>query len=142
MPTIEIRITIPEGAEIEVQQVDSAPATDRSPIPDHVGAYWHQYLSDNGRRIFGAAADIQSSGEAPFSLEDVAGKLRVPPPTALSWYRTVGRTAKKWREQRDSQEPIRLKEVDYLWDEASQGMRTLYELPPWVAEQILRYSSS
>jgi hypothetical protein len=46
------------------------------------------------------------------------------------------------REENGTEEPIRLIEVSYDWDEASQGMRSRYKLPPGAASAIEVVASS
>lgn len=98
--------------------------------------YWSDYLSDNARRLYRAAATVELSRGAGYTLEDIAETLGVDYETARSFHRTSGRSARRWREETATEEPIRLEWDDYRPDEAHGGMRTVYHLPIGVAEAI------
>ncbi len=138
MPTIEIRITVPDGAQVSIEQLSEGQSVAPSPPVSQIAAYWRQYLSDNGRKVFRAAARIEDLEGPGFTLDDIAGNLSVTTEAVQSWHRTTGRTAKKWREQTDTQEPIRLEEIDYVWNEEIRGMRTTYRLPAGVRQEIIQ----
>ncbi len=105
---------------------------------DAVERYWREYLSDNARKIYGAAARIENFRGPGYTLEDIAQNLSLDYESVRSIHRTSGRTAKVWREETGTDEPIRLIDCDYEWDEAHEGMRTTYQLPPGVADAIER----
>jgi hypothetical protein len=140
MPTIEIRITVPEGADIKVEQIDPGQAVPQElrlrPPSEPIATYWRTYLSDNARKVFRAAARIEEVEGPGFTFDDVAQSLSVTHDTVQSWHRTAGRTAKRWRADTNTQEPIRLEEVDYAWREDVAGMRTSYRLPVGIWQEI------
>lgn len=138
MPTLEITIKLPEGtsvaiAGLEGARIDAPASNDRD---DHIERYWRDYLSENGRRVYDAAARIEDVHGPGFTMEDIAEVESISYESVRSMHRTSGRSARKWREDTGLQEPVRLEPVAYEWDEGHSGMRTSYRLPPGVAEAI------
>ena len=102
---------------------------------DLVERYWSA-LSDNGRAIFGAAAAIESEHGPGYTLEDIAEHLDLDYESVRSMHRSTGRTAKAWRRDSGTEEPIRLEWERYDWDESRGGRRTSYRLPSGVADLV------
>jgi hypothetical protein len=99
--------------------------------------YFTKYLSDNGRKVFGAAARIKDfQGRPSFTFEDLASNLSVTYETVKSWHRTSGRSAKRWKRETGAQEPIRFDWIAYDDVAPGGGERTMYRLPEDVAEVI------
>ncbi len=138
MQTIEIRITVPDGVTINIVPVEgdsnSAPA---APYGDPVGRYWRDYLSASSRKLFAAAARLEDHGGSGYSFDDLAANLSLSHQSVQSWHRNSGRTAKRWRAETGTPEPIRLEALDYRWDESADGMRTWYRLPGGVGAEVL-----
>ena len=137
MPVFEIKLTIPEGTTVEISGLGEigVPAPD-SP-EDRIRRYFTRYLSNNGRKVFGAAARIEDfKGRPGFTLEDLARNLSVDYESVKSWHRTSGRSAKRWRQETGTQEPIRFDWIDYDHVAPGGGGRTMYRLPEHVAEVI------
>lgn len=143
MQTIEIRITVPDGVAVNIVAHESDHASEAKPPPysDPVGRYWRDYLSANGRKLFAAAARFEAHGGIGYSFDDLAAILSVTHGTVQSWHRNSGRTAKRWRAETGTPEPIRLEELDYGWNERAQGMRTKYRLPEGVGPAVIRLQS-
>jgi hypothetical protein len=138
MPTITIEITVPTGAEIVVrEEPDTAAeaASDRRSVED-IERYFRQYLSDNGRKLYAAAARIEEHRGVGYTLSDIAQNLSIDYPSAQSYHRTSGRSARRWKDDTGTQAPIELVDIAYDWVEGEQGMRTRYKLPPGVAAVI------
>lgn len=138
MQTIEIalKLTVPDGTEVTVSGLEGSPMPADVARQDDVERYWSEYLSENARKIYGAAARIENFKGAEFTLEDIAENLSIDYESVRSMHRTSGRTARKWREDHDSPAPIRLIDGPYEWSEEHGGMRTAYHLPPGVADMI------
>lgn len=141
MPTITIRIEVPEGAKIEIDDhgghvVTRAPTDEPPTSADDVARYWNDYLSDNGRALYAAAATIERKDGTGFTLDDVADRMGRAYASAQSIHRTTGRAARKWKDDTGREAPIRLEWIDYTWDDSQHGMRTRYRLPEGVALQI------
>lgn len=138
MPTVNISIEVPEGARVTLNGV---------PVGDLVGAsattddplekYWNEYLSQNGRKVFRAAARLEDSQGPGYTLDDIAANLSITYESVKSMHRSTGRTAKRWRKEQGVDEPIKLVWDDYEWDFSQDGQRTRYYLPPSVADAIL-----
>lgn len=140
MPTIAIRIDIPEGSTIHVEREDDVATTgDYVPSPEEVQRYWEHFLSDNGRSLYRAAAEVEQSRGPGFTLNDVANQMGLEYASAQSIHRTTGRASRKWADQSGHEGPIRLDWNDYSWDEGEHGMRTTYSLPEGIADQILGF---
>jgi len=141
MPEITITISIPEGTTINVGGLeavlaDTAKSSTDEP-PDHTGRYWKQYLSTNGRKVFGQAARTERFSGPGYTLEDLADALSIDYPTIKSYHRSTGRAAKRWRRDTGLREPIRLEPVDYAPKDAEDdAWRTQYKLPDLIAEEI------
>jgi hypothetical protein len=138
MPTVEIRLTVPEGTSISV--ITEGTETQTTSAED-VERYWQEYLSPNARKVYWAAARIEMQDGPGFTMEDIARNISqtvesVEAETVRSFHRTSGRTAKVWRDEHGTDEPIRLIDDKYAWDEDQSGMRTRYRLPPGVAEKV------
>lgn len=137
MPTVEIKLTVPEGTIVQVTGLDAPRLNVTTTVEDPVERYFNEYLSNNGRKVFGAAARIEDfRGKPGFTLEDLAQNLSVDYDTIKSWHRTTGRAAKRWRNDTGTQEPIRFDWIDYKELVPGGGQRTVYRLPPEVAGVI------
>lgn len=137
MPTLEIKLTIPEGTTIEFVGLNEVATEPPVPLEGAVERYFNHYLSNNGRKVFGAAARIEDFREKPgFTLEDLAANLSVDYESVKSWHRTSGRSAKRWRRETGTPEPIRFEWIDYGEFAAGDGERTVYRLPEEVAGTI------
>jgi hypothetical protein len=142
MPTITIRIEVPDGFTVAV---DEAPDEELTPeagsvsskqLPDAVERYWNDYLSNNGRELYGAAAGVERDRGPGYTLEDIAQQMGREYASAQSIHRTTGRSARRWKDDTGTEAPIRLEWTQYEWEENSGGMRTHYQLPPGVADRI------
>jgi|GEM_PF-3089815 len=137
MPTLELTLNVPEGTKIVINGLEGAAvAPDGATAEEDIERYWREYLSDNGRKIYGAAARIETFSGPGYTLEDIAQNLSIDYPSVRSMHRTSGRTARKWREDTGTEAPIRLLDGPYEWSDAHGGMRTSYRLPPGVADAI------
>ena len=137
MPTLEIKLTVPEGTTIQVAGLNAQNATATPSLDNPVERYFNEYLSNNGRKVFAAAARIEDfRGRPGFTLEDLAASLSVDYESVKSWHRTAGRSAKRWRKETGTQEPIRFDWIDYKEFEPGTGERTAYRLPQDIAEII------
>ncbi len=137
MPTVEIKLSFPEGTNVQVTGLDAAQVSLTPSVEDPVERYFNDYLSYNGRKVFGTAARIEDfRGRPGFTLEDIAASLSVDYATVKSWHRTTGRAAKRWRRDTGTQEPIRFEWIDYQEFDDGAGARTAYRLPNDVAGVI------
>jgi len=142
MSTITIRIDLPDGAAVSVEEgpdetLSPEAGTVESPVlPGGVERYWRSYLSDNGRELYGAAAAIERESGTGFTLNDVAERMGREYASAQSVHRTTGRSARKWKDDTGTEAPIRFEWIDYTWDDSESGMRTSYRLPEGIADQI------
>lgn len=137
MPTFQIALTVPEGTTVEITGLEGVGA-DAPPVlsGDAVLRYWRA-LSDNGRKVYGAAARIEQQHGVGYTFEDIAANLSVTYESARSFHRTTGRTAKAWlRDTGAAELPIRLDDLDYPETASGTGRRTRYQLPPGVADII------
>ncbi len=133
MPTLEIRLTVPDGTDVSIITDGTSIA---STSTEDVERYWRDYLSENARKVYWAAARIELHDGPGYTLEDIASNISQTYESVRSFHRTSGRTAKVWREENHTEPPIRLEDNDYEWHEEVEGMRTSYRLPPGVAEKI------
>jgi hypothetical protein len=137
MPTIEIKLTVPEGTSVEITGLQELRAPASGDPEGAVRRYFTEYLSDNGRRVYGAAARIENfRGRPGFTFDDLAENLSVTYETVKSWHRTSGRSAKRWRRETGTQEPIRFDWIAYEEVGPDGRERTMYRLPEHVAEVI------
>lgn len=137
MPTLELKLTVPEGTTITISGIEGATVLPEDAArEDDIERYWRDYLSENGRKVYGAAARIENLNGPGYTLEDIARNLSISYESVRSMHRTSGRTARKWREDTGSPAPIRLIDGPYEWSEEHGGMRTAYHLPPGVADVI------
>jgi hypothetical protein len=136
-PTIEIKLTVPEGTTVEIGGLQELGRPGAGDPGSAIHRYFTEYLSENGRTVFAAAAQIENfHGRPGFTFDDLARNLRVPYGTVKSWHRTSGRSAKRWRRETGSPEPIFFEWVDYAEVGPEGGERTMYRLPEQVAEVI------
>lgn len=105
------------------------------PDPDRVTQYWSR-LSENGRKIFRGAAQIERRRGPGYTLDDIGEVVGLPVGSVRSMHRSTGRTAGTWRRETGSEAPIKLKAESYGWSESRKGDRTAYRLPPGVADLI------
>lgn len=137
MPTLEIKLSVPEGTVIQVAGIDGPGVTVTDGLKDPVERYFNDYLSNNGRKVYAAAARVEDfRGRPGFTLEDLAGNLSVNYETVKSWHRTTGRAAKRWRKETGTEEPIRFDWIDYQQFDLGAGARTAYRLPEDVAQTV------
>lgn len=137
MPILEIKVSIPEGTTVEINGLEAFVSSRSDSAEDAVRRYFTEYLSNNGRKVFGAAARIEDfQGRPGFTFEDLASNLSVTYETVKSWHRTSGRSAKRWRRETGAQEPIRFDWIAYGDVAPGGGERTMYRLPEDVADVI------
>lgn len=86
-------------------------------------SYWSDYLSDNGRQLYRAAAVLERH-QGPFTLSELAGAMSITYGSVQSYHRTSGRSARKWRDDRRVPEPVRLDDLSYTWVADENGIRT------------------
>ncbi len=134
MPTITITIETPGDAKVAVQQSSS----EAEPVSPEAH-YWEHYLSENGCRVYRAAAEIEMNSGVGYTLEEIAEHMGVPYGSAQSMHRSTGRTAKRWRRDHSTTEPIYLDDMGYEWHEDRRGWRNSYRLPHRAAEQITSF---
>jgi hypothetical protein len=138
MPVITIQITVPEGVQVvvteEPDQTDSIDAANRD--PGEIKRYFTDWLSDNGRKLFAAAARIEQHQGPGYTLTDIAANLSIEYGSAKSYLITSGRSARKWRDETGTQAPIQLEDLNYHWIEEENAMRSGYHLPAGVADVI------
>jgi hypothetical protein len=140
MPTLQIALTVPEGTTVEITGIEgagaSAPPAPPTASHEAVLRYWRA-LSNNGRKLYGAAARIEQQHGVGFTFEDIAANLSITHSSVLAVYRNVCRTATAWvRDSGASEPPIRLVDIDYPQTASGVGRRTRYQLPPGVADLI------
>ncbi|MGN6557093.1 MAG: hypothetical protein ACTHLH_03675 [Solirubrobacterales bacterium] len=137
MAILEIKLNLPEGTTVEISGLEGHISAASPSSNDNVRRYFTDYLSNNGRKVFGAAARIEDfQGRPGFTFEDLAANLSVTYETVKSWHRTSGRSAKRWRQETGTQEPIRLDWIAYDDVAPGGGERTMYRLPEHVASVI------
>lgn len=140
MPEITFKIIVPEGTTIAVgglEEVIAAAVAGAVAEPaDTVERYWREYLSPNGRKVFGQAALWQLTYGPGFTLEELAEALSISYESIKSMHRSTGRTARRWRKDTGLSEPIKLIAGDYVPHPEREGWRTEYSLPEDVAERI------
>jgi hypothetical protein len=138
MPTLQITFTIPAGTTVNIAGLEGAMVA--SPLvaqEEAIKDYWRHYLSDNSRKVFGAAARIEEVRGPGFTFDDIASTVSQTYESVRSLHRTSGRTAKKWRAEKGIDEPVRLDEVEYAEGTTGEGWRTRYQLPPGVAAIVV-----
>lgn len=136
---ITITLNVPDGTSLEVAECHE-PAAVLSQA-DAVKKYWQEYLSSNGRKVYRAAANIETlPAKGPgYTFEDIAATLSITYESAKSMHRTSGRSARKWRDDTGTEEPIRLERIDYVEVDENHSERTMYQLPPGIADEIYNH---
>lgn len=141
MPKLIITLDLPEGTTVTMSGDAGAglvPDSSREPAEE----YWTDYLSPSGRRLYRAAAEIESMSGPGFSLEDVARHLDLDYESVKSYHRNSGRTAARWKREKGTPAPIQLVfDGNYGPQEGAEGWRSRYRLPDRVAGEILARSS-
>lgn len=120
-----------ERSERPVEDREAVAKADYSRIDE----YWSA-LSDNGRRVFRGAAQIENRRGPGYTLDDIAEVLDISVASIRSMHRSTGRTARSWRSHTGTEAPIELVVQSYGWDAERGGNRTRYRLPSGVAETI------
>lgn len=136
MPTITITIDVPEGVDVNVEQDTVASQPTAAADADEVERYFRHYLSDNGRRLYRAAALLEQHRGAGYTLSDIAASLSIDYPSAQSFHRTSGRSGRRWKDDTGTEPPVQLIGIAYEWSEDDHGMRSRYELPAGVADIV------
>jgi hypothetical protein len=137
LPTLEFKITVPEGTTVTIAGLEGLVPTPPSVSQEEaIARYWHDYLSDNTRKLFRQAAAIETFSGPGYTLEDIAQHLSLDYESVRSFAQTQGRTARRWRDETGTPEPIRLEWENYGETAKAEGMRTSYHLPPGVADAI------
>jgi hypothetical protein len=138
MPIITIQISVPDSTEVVVsEQAHDSEAGPASCDPEEVERYFRNFLSDNGRKLYAAAARIEQDKGPDYTLSDIAANLSIEYGSAQSWHRSSGRSARRWKNETGTEPPVRLWYLSYDWVEEEQGMRSRYQLPPGVAEIVV-----
>ena len=89
--------------------------------------------------MYRAAAEIEMNSGVGYTLEEIAEHMDVPYGSAQSMHRSTGRTAKRWRRDHSTTEPIYLDDTGYEWHEDRGGWRSSYRPPHGVAEQVIAF---
>lgn len=140
MQTITISIAVPDDATVTVDQKGAASTTSSVRSTEEIERYFRDYLSDNGRKLYQAAARIERQQQGGgYTLGDLAANLSIDYTSAQSFHRTSGRSARKWHDDTATEAPIVLEDLTYSWVDKENGMRTSYQLPPGVAEVIWNF---
>jgi hypothetical protein len=137
MQTITLTINVPDGTDVMIDQAKnfrSSPASNAD--PQAIERHFCRYLSSNGRRLFGAVARVQQSRGSGFTFDDVANELSESYSTTLSFHRTTGRAARRWKDETKDDAPIWLEDLTYDWVPEVDGMRTRYEMPSEIAKVV------
>jgi hypothetical protein len=149
MSDSNITVIVPRGVTvtvIEAEQVGAGPPGAPSaevPSREEIERYWRDFLSDNGKKIFSAAALIERHEGPGFTLDTIAANRSIDYDSAKAWHRNSGRTARRWREETGRPEPLRLADMgEYGWRSEYGGYRTAYRLPPGTAEIIIELQST
>ena len=136
--TIEIRL--PEGVEFTVNEQpehnEDAPTV--PPNQGDVERYFRHYLSDNGRKVFAAAARIEENQGPGYTLSDIAANLSLEYGSVKSYLITSGRSARRWKDETGTEAPIQFEGLSYDWVQEERGRRAGYRLPTGVAEIVAR----
>jgi hypothetical protein len=139
-----ITLIVPKGVTVtilEAQEVDGDSLSVHPQVPasdEEIRRYWREYLTDNGKKIFTAAALIERHEGPGFTLDQIAQSRSIDYDSAKAWHRNTGRTAKRWREETGRPEPLRLEDLgEYGWRPEYSGNRTSYRLPPGAFEIVL-----
>jgi hypothetical protein len=91
MPTLEIKLTVLDGTTVQIVGFDgNVPAAASPAQEDNVARYWSDFLSDNARKIYWAAARIESVKGPGYTLEDIARNLSLDYQSVRSIHRTSG----------------------------------------------------
>jgi hypothetical protein len=77
--------------------------------------YWRSYLSPNGRQVYRATAEVERSAEPDYTLADRAEQMDREYRTAQSMHLTIGRSARKWKDDTGTDAPIELEWIEYVW---------------------------
>lgn len=129
---VVITIEIPDAAaSVSVNTTDQED-DDRSLVE----IYWSDYLSDNGRELYAAAATIERAQGLGYTLNTIADQMGREYSSAQSIHRTTGRAGGRWFRDTGTEAPIRLIGTAYEWNDEQAGNRTTYQLPDGVAEEI------
>jgi hypothetical protein len=127
---ITITLDIPDGTTFSIAQ---SPSDDPAEL---VARYWRDFLSPNGRKVYGAAANIETLRGPGYTFEDIAQSLSVTYESAKSWHRSSGRSARVWKEQTGTEPPIRLEAIAYSEVDRRGSQRTSYRLADDMAEIV------
>jgi hypothetical protein len=111
MPTLEFKITVPEGTTVNIVGLEGAVTT--TTPEDAAERYWRDYLSDNTRKLLAAAVRLQEIRRPGFTLEDIADNLSITYESVRSYKQTLGRPSRRWKEDTGTPEPIQLRWNDY-----------------------------
>lgn len=136
MPTIEIKLTVPEGTTVVIEGVEASGLGSALSQAEAIERYWRDYLSDNARRLFRAAAGIEQGRDDGYTLEDIAAVMSITYESVRSYLQTSGRCARRWRQETGTEEPIRLEWKRYEELPGHGGMRTSYRMPAGVADLV------
>lgn len=142
MPTLELKITVPEGTTVNIVGLEKSATTPEvaATLENAAERYWRDYLSDNTRKLLASAARLQESSGPGFTLEDIAANLSITYESVRSYKQTLGRPARRWKEDTGTPEPIQLWWNDY--HTAGAGRRTVYFLPEGVVETVSSLAES
>ena len=78
MATLELKLTVPDGTKVTIFGAEGATIVpDDAAREDNIERYWRDYLSDNARKVFGAAARIETFRGPGYTLEDIAQNLSI-----------------------------------------------------------------
>ena len=132
---VTVRETSVEQAS-EVERAEAQQERPGEPTDEEIVEYWVDFLSDNARAVYAAAAEIELRDGPGYSFDDIAAQLGLDYASVRSYHRNSGRTAERWRRETGREPPIELKWSAYRAAGPEGQMRTFYRLPPGIADAI------
>jgi hypothetical protein len=108
MPTIGIKLTVPDGTTVEITGLEDVDTPDQA---TQVERYWN-YLSNNGRKVYSSAATYESYHGPGYTFAELAAAMSNIPDSVRSMHRTSGRSARKWRDDTGLPAPIQLEKTE------------------------------
>jgi len=137
---IKIEVTVPDDVEVTVSEQSEDSENGHAVLPgrDEVERYFRHYLSDNGRKVFAAAARIEQNQGPGYTLSDIAANLSLEYGSVKSYLITSGRSARRWKDDTGTEAPIQFEGLSYDWVQEERGRRAGYQLPAGIAEIVAR----
>jgi hypothetical protein len=111
-----------------------------TPHPNGTALYWSDYLGDDARVLYAAAAAVERDHGPGYPMKAVAEKMGENYESAEAIRQSTQDAGRRWFRNTGVAAPIDLIVTGYEWDHDQGASRPVYQLPDGAAAEIASFS--